>query len=324
MTLEASSPTPAAVASAVPPAVRVAGLSHDYGSRRALAGVSFTVDPGEIFGFLGPNGGGKSTLFRALATLAPIQEGRVEILGHDLSRERRRVRRLLGVVFQSPSVDVHLTVEENLRHQGHLHGLWGRGLALRIVEGLDRFGLAERRRERVGTLSGGLRRRVEIAKALLHRPRLLLLDEPSSGLDPGARRDLWAALESERRRGATVLLTTHFIEEGDRCDRLALLDGGRLVAAGTPAALKASVGGEVVTIEAADAEEVAAELARRLDVETRVRDGRVRFEHARGHELVPRLAEDFPRQIRAVTVALPTLEDAFLKRTGHDLSERDG
>jgi ABC-2 type transport system ATP-binding protein len=275
---------------------------------------------GEVFGFLGPNGGGKTTLFRILATLARPDTGTVRIFGADLAREAREVRRRLGVVFQNPSLDLQLTVRENLVHQGHLYGLTGRDLVARIAAALDRFGLADRAGQRALELSGGLRRRVEIAKALLHAPRLLLLDEPSTGLDPGARRDLWEALEALRAEGVTVLLTTHFMEEGDRCDRLVLLDRGTIVAEGSPAALKEEVGGDVVTLAGPEPEALARDLAARFpDLAPAVRDGTVRLTRERGHELVARLAEAFPQRIDSVTVAHPTLEDVFLRRTGHRL-----
>jgi ABC-2 type transport system ATP-binding protein len=289
-------------------------------SRRALDGVGFAVAPGEIYGFLGPNGGGKTTLFRILATLARPEAGTVRVLDADLATQAREVRRRLGVVFQSPALDIQLTVRENLLHQGHLYGLRGAALAERIGEAVRRFGLADRIEQRALELSGGLRRRVEIAKALLHGPRLLLLDEPSTGLDPGARRDLWETLEALRRDGVTVLLTTHFMEEGDRCDRLTLLDQGRIVAEGAPAALKDEIGGDVITLAGPDPEGLARDLAARYpESRPEVRDGAVRLERERAHEFVARLAEAFPGRIDAVTVARPTLEDVFLHRTGHRL-----
>ncbi len=304
------------------PAVEARRLGFSYRERRALAGLDFRVAAGEIYGFLGPNGGGKTTLFRILATMAPPGEGGVSIFGRDLAREAGTVRRELGVVFQSPSLDPHLTVEENLRCHGNLYGLRGADLAARSAALLERLGLGDRRRDRVKTLSGGLRRRVEIAKALLPRPRLLLLDEPSTGLDPGARRDLWSTLaELRAEQGVTVLLTTHFMEEADRCDRLALLDRGRIVAEGTPAALKEEIGGDVVVVAAQDPEGLCGELASRFGIAAAVRDGQVRFERERAHEFVSRLAEAFPGRIEAVTVARPTLEDVFLHRTGHGLWE---
>jgi ABC-2 type transport system ATP-binding protein len=311
------------------PAVVARGLEYSYRTRRALAGVDFTVAAGEIFGFLGPNGGGKTTLFRILATLLPAQRGTVEVDGLDLAADAAAVRRRLGVVFQSPALDLQLTVRENLLHQGHLYGLAGADLAARIARGLDRFGLAGRARDRAGTLSGGLRRRVELAKALLHQPRILLLDEPSTGLDPGARRDLWDELAALAGAGVTVLLTTHFIEEADRCHRLALLDGGRIVAGGTPAALKEEIGGEVVTAATADPEGLAAALAEAFgdELTPAVHGGTVRFEVPRAHQFVGRLTvalPDWVERIDALTVARPSLEDVFLRRTGHGLhGDRD-
>jgi ABC-2 type transport system ATP-binding protein len=288
--------------------------------------VSFAVEPGEVFGFLGPNGGGKSTLFRILATLVRPDAGSLHVFGADLATRAREIRRGLGVVFQNPSLDLQLTVRENLVHQGHLYGLGGRDLAARIAAGLERFGLAERAGQRARELSGGLRRRAEIAKALLHTPRLLLLDEPSTGLDPGARRDLWDTLAALSGEGVTVLLTTHFMEEGDRCGRLALLSRGTIVAEGTPQALKGEIGGDVITLTGLeiDPATLAGELAAlHPGLDFQVRDGAVRLEHAGGHELAARLAGSLPGRIGAVTVARPTLEDVFLRRTGHRLYEDD-
>jgi ABC-2 type transport system ATP-binding protein len=316
-------PTPGAL-----PAVAAQGVELSYPGRRgaaptqALAGVGFAVAPGEIFGFLGPNGGGKTTLFRILATLARPDRGEIQVFGSDLLREPAAMRRRLGVVFQSPSLDLLLTVAENLTHQGHLYGLHGRDLEARIAEALDRFGLTDRRDQRARELSGGLRRRAEIAKALLHRPGLLLLDEPSTGLDPLARRDLWSTLEELRRNGVTVLLTTHFMEEGDRCDRLALIDRGTVVAEGSPASLKEAIGGDVVTLTGPDPEALARDLAARWpELAPTVQDGAVRIERERGHELVARLMEALTGRVDAVRVARPTLEDVFLQRTGRRLGE---
>jgi ABC-2 type transport system ATP-binding protein len=317
--------------------VEAEGLAFGYRGRRALDGVSFAVPRGAVFGFLGPNGSGKTTLFRLLATLLPLQDGRAAVAGHDLAAEPLAVRRALGVAFQAPSLDLRLTVEENLRHHGHLYGLRGGELARRIGEGLDRFALADRRRDRAESLSGGLRRRVELAKTLLHRPRVLLLDEPSTGLDPRARRELWDVLAGlAGEGGVTVLLTTHFIEEAERCDRLLLLDRGRVVAEGTPEALCREVGGEVVRLAteapgtlAAELEEALAAIgtAARPEVEERG----VRLElprHAGGTgaawETVALLARRLPgweERVAAVTVARPTLEDVFLHRTGRRLDE---
>lgn len=312
-----------------PPAVEARGLRYSYRVRRknkngpsrpALAGVDFTIQPGEIFGFLGPNGGGKTTLFRILATLTRPDEGSLRVFGADLGTQAADVRRRLGVVFQNPSLDLQLTVRENLVHQGHLYGLSGKDLDGRIASALSRFGLTDRAGQKTLELSGGLRRRVEIAKSLLHDPRLLLLDEPSTGLDPGARRDLWETLEGLRSEGVTVLLTTHFMEEGDRCDRLVLLDRGTIVAEGSPAVLKEEIGGDVITLSGPDAEALARDLAARFpDLDPILREGAVVLNRERGHELVARLVEALPGRIDSVTVARPSLEDVFLRRTGHRL-----
>lgn len=297
--------------------VAVEALTHSYGSRRALAGVSFEVGRGEIFGLLGPNGSGKSTLFRILSTMMAPSSGRVVVAGFDVNRNPDAVRRHIGVVFQSQSLDRKLTVEENLRSQGHLYGMSGTRLRDGVESVLGKLGLAERRQELVERLSGGLRRRVEVAKALLHEPEVLLMDEPSSGLDPGARRDLWQHIEDLRRaQGITVLLTTHILEEAERCDRLALLHEGRIVARGTPEELKARIGGDVVVLEAADLEGLGRQIRERFAVEARVVDGLLRVEIANGHRFIAELVEAFPGAVRSVALHKPTLEDVFLDETG--------
>ncbi len=303
-------------------AVLLEQLTHRYGAREALRGVSLAVERGEICGLLGPNGGGKTTTFRILSTALVPTGGRAAIFGHDVVREAAAVRRQIGVVFQYPSLDPQLTVEENLRHQGHLYGLSGRLLAERQRELLARVGLSDRTRELVKTLSGGLRRRAEVAKSLLHRPSLLLLDEPSTGLDPGARRDLWALLkELQARDGVTVLVTTHLMEEAARCDRAAILHQGRLVALGTPAALTAEIGGDVLTVATPSPEALCADIRARFGGAPSVVDGTVRLERSAGHAFVPQLVEAFPGQITSVTIGQPTLEDVFVHHTGHRFTE---
>jgi len=297
--------------------MEVIDLRRRFGAREALAGVSFTVARGELFGFLGPNGGGKSTLFRILATLLPPDGGAARILGHDVTRAPDAVRRRLGVVFQHASIDGKLTVEENLRHHGRLYGLRGPELAGRIDVLLVQLGLAERARELAERLSGGLRRRVELAKGLLPRPAILLLDEPSAGLDPAARRDFLAELRALRdAEGVTVVLTTHHMEEAERCDRVAILDRGRVVALGAPDALKAAVGGDVLVVETPDAEALRDAVRARFGFVGTLVDGALRLEHARAHELVRELVEAFPDVVRSLTYGKPTLEDVFVHATG--------
>jgi len=306
------------------PALVVEGLRYSYGRREALRGVSFRVERGELFGLLGPNGGGKSTLFRILATLQRPSGGRALLLGYDAEREPAAVRARIGVVFQHASVDAYLTVEENLTHHGALWGMPRQTIAERIEVLLARFGLTARRHELVGQLSGGLARRIEIAKGILPRPALLLMDEPSTGLDPAARRELMGQLDELRAsEGTTIVLTTHHMEEAERCDRLALLDRGELVASDTPANLRGRVGGDVVTIRAADLEGLQAHIHETFGIEAARVDGTLRIEHGRGHELVHALVDRFPDAVQSATFGRPTLEDAFIRLTGHALYDEE-
>jgi ABC-2 type transport system ATP-binding protein len=303
----------------IEPVVAVRFLSHSYGDHRALDKVSFSASGNEIFGFLGPNGSGKTTLFRILSTLiAPQYPDQAYLFGIDLATGRRNVRHRIGVVFQSPSLDKQLTAEENLRCHGHLFGLRGSDLAARIDHLLQRVGLSDRRHERVERFSGGMRRRVEIAKGLLNRPDLLLLDEPSTGLDPAARIDLWRLLGDIQKDNCTILLTTHLMDEADRCSRIAILDAGRLIAQGTPTDLKSQIRGDVLTLlvkEPATPAAVAAALKERLGLDAETLDRHVRLEHPAGAQLVPRIIEALPGLIDAVTVGPPTLQDVFVHLT---------
>ncbi len=305
-------------------AVRVSDLRHRYGDREALRGIGFTVAAGEIFGLLGPNGGGKTTLFRLLATLLPVQSGTATLLGKNVATESRSVRQLIGVTFQSPSLDGKLTVTENLKHQSHLYGLSGQTAKSRISELLDRLGLKDRAQDLVDSLSGGLKRRVEVAKSLLHRPRILLLDEPSTGLDPGARHDLWEYLSRLRRdEGTTILVTTHLMEEADRCDRLGILHKGELVAIGMPDELRLSVGGDCLTIQSSDPKSLAEKLTDRFQLTPRQIGESIRIEGNAGHELLRDIVTAFPSEITAISLAKPTLEDVFISRTGHRFWENE-
>jgi ABC-2 type transport system ATP-binding protein len=300
--------------------IQVENLTHRYGDRTALADVSFEVRKGEIFGLLGPNGGGKSTLFRILSTMMAPNSGRAAIAGHDVVREAAAVRRQVGVVFQTQSLDKALTVEENLRAQGHLHGLSGALLGERMARAMERLGLADRRKDLVETLSGGLRRRVEIAKALLHHPLVLLMDEASTGLDPAARRDLSRHIESLREQeGVTILLTTHILEEADRCDRLVLLHQGAIVAQGSPRELRSSIGGDVVVLETNEAESLAGRIEQRFGVRPAALEGRVRVEIPNGHRFITEVVEAFPGAIESVGLHKPTLEDVFVRETGANI-----
>src|SRR5271170_318139 len=297
------------------------GLTHNYGDRLALDRLSFEVQAGEIFGLLGPNGSGKTTLFRILSTLMTPTGGNASIQGFDVARESNKVRQQIGIVFQARSVDIKLTVAENLKHQGNLYGLNGAHLKSRIDDVLGRVGLLDRKGDFVETLSGGMQRRVELAKGLIHSPSILLLDEPSTGLDPGARRDLWQYLETLRdEEGVAILVTTHLMEEAEHCDRLAILNEGKLVALGSPFELKSEIGGDVVTFETtseADAEALAQKIANRFVVSPSVLGNTVRLEREQGHKFVTDVVEAFPGLVEGISVAKPSLEDVFIQRTGH-------
>lgn len=303
--------------SAAAPAISVQDVRFAYGERQALNGLTFSVNEGEIFGLLGPNGGGKSTLFRILSTLLPLQQGTANVGGFDLATQQSAVRQILGVTFQSPSLDRKLTVQENLKHQGHLYGLYGSDLHARMAHALERLGVADRRRELVSKLSGGLQRRVEIAKSLLHRPRLLLLDEPSTGLDPGARIELWRYLRELRQEmSLTIVVTTHLLDEAEDCDRLGVLHEGQMVALDTPDTLRSSVGGDCLTIRSREPERLASDITARFGVAVQRVGDLLRIEHEGGHDLLRDIVAQFGAAITSVTLGKPTLEDVFVQRTG--------
>jgi ABC-2 type transport system ATP-binding protein len=299
-------------------AISVRSISHAYGERPALRDVSFDVRRAEIFGLLGPNGSGKTSLFRILSTLMLPTSGDATIAGASVRQDPAAVRRKIGVVFQAPSVDVKLTAEENLTHQGHLYGLRGAALRNRVSQMLERVALADRAKELVETFSGGMQRRVELAKGLMHRPEVLLLDEPTTGLDPGARIDLWNYLKVLRdSEGVTVLVTTHLMEEAEKCDRLLILSEGQIVAQGTPLELRSQIGGDVVLLEGPDPQSLAARISQRFAAPATVMDGKVRVEITNGHRFAAEVVEAFRGEIQSVSISKPTLEDVFITRTGH-------
>jgi len=308
-------------------AIAINNLVKSFGERRALDGISLSVKRGELFCLLGPNGGGKSTLFRILATLLLPDAGSAEVAGYDVIHNAPAVRARLGVVFQSPSLDGKLTILENLRCGGALYGLRGPELESRIDEALTALSLTDRLNDLVETLSGGLQRRTEIAKCLLIRPEVLLLDEPSTGLDPGARIDLWAALEQLRsKHGVTALCTTHLMEEAARADRVGIVSSGKLVALGTPEELTGAIGGDVLSLGAAKdtgADRLAQLIGRQFDIPASVLEGEVRIEHTEAYVLAAKLAGAFPNEIVSLRIARPTLEDVFIARTGRLFADQD-
>jgi ABC-2 type transport system ATP-binding protein len=311
--------SPAGARQASPaPAVEVLGIGFNYRERQALIDVSFAVTRSEIFGLLGPNGGGKTTLFKLISTLVPLQSGSARVLGHDLGGETVALRRRIGVVFQHPSVDRKLTVAENVECHGRLYGISGRRLNERTAAVLKQLELTTRADDLVETLSGGLQRRVELAKALLHEPELLVLDEPSTGLDPAARREFMHYLAHLRDdKGVTIVLTTHHMEEAERCDRIGVLHQGRLVAIAPPGELKAQVGGDVVVISSPDAQSLSQKISQQMRVRSPLVDGTIRIELSRGHEFVREVVDMFGDEIESVTFGKPTLEDVFVHLTGH-------
>jgi len=281
------------------------------------------VQQGEIFGLLGPNGGGKSTLFNILSTYFPPTSGQVDIFGADLASGVEAVRRQIGVVFQAPGLDGKLTVQENLKHQGHLYGMQGAALAERMKVVLARVDLADRANDFVETLSGGMKRRVELAKGLLHQPKLLILDEPTTGLDPVVRREIWTHLKELQREGTTIALTTHLMDEAEQCDRIAILNRGELVALGKPADLKAEIGGDIISVEADDLNALQTDLQQKFGTASKIIDGTLRIEMEHGHEFIPRLVTAFPGRIRSVSLGKPSLDDVFIRKTGHRFGTED-
>ncbi len=294
----------------------VENLSHRYHDRLALDSFHLHLNRREILGLVGPNGSGKSTLLRILSTIVKPQSGRVEICGYDVLRHPAAVRERIGVVFQSPTLDRLLTVEENLRATAAFYGLSGRKLLARVSEVLALFSLTDRRHEVAQSLSGGLRRRAELARAFLHAPQLLLLDEPSTGLDPSARADFWQALEQLRTEsGTAILLSTHLFEEAERCDSLCFLAEGRRLAEGTPAELTAQVGGDVISLRSPDPALACQTIRESFQLHPAERDGLITLEVQQAHTWIPRLVEALPLLVTEIGFHRPTLADAYRKLT---------
>jgi ABC-2 type transport system ATP-binding protein len=302
--------------------LRLEGLTRRFGERVAVDGLTVDVARGEVFGFLGPNGAGKSTTFHLLTGLLAPDAGRVLLDGREAPPTDGRVRQRLGVVFQDPSLDDKLTALENLKLGAALYGLSGKRAEARIAELLALVELGDRAKEPVERYSGGMKRRLEIARVLLHEPEILVMDEPSRGIDAPTQRRIWEQLlELRRQRRMTILLTTHAPDEAEYCDRIAVLDHGRVIACDTPDVLRAQVGGDVVTLDGEDAEALASDVRARFSLEARVVEGAVVIETPKGHELIPRLVEALPPgRLRAVAMRRPTLADVFVHLTGRGLA----
>lgn len=302
--------------------IKVDSLTHNYDTRCALDNINFTVSTGEILCFLGPNGSGKTTLFKILSTLMSPTSGSVDILGFDLRTEKAAIRKLMGVVFQNPGLDIKLTVRENLLHQGSLYGLSGRSLNIRIAELLERFHITDRANEFVEKLSGGIQRRVDIVKALLHKPKVLLLDEPSSGLDVSVRSQLSQYLsELKKNDNILVMLTTHLLDEADRCTLVGILDKGRLVTFGTPDELKSEIGGDVVIIECEDCKTLCQAIENRYGINPVLTDDCLHIECNNTYAFVRDVVGEFHKQIKTVRFGKPTLADVFIRKTGNPFTE---
>lgn len=297
----------------------VENVSHRYGDLIALESFSMHLNRREIVGLLGPNGSGKSTLLRLLSTISKQQCGKVEVCGFDAAKHPQAVRARIGVVFQTQTLDKLLTIEENLLACGAFHGLSGRGLIDRVRQVMEQLGIDERRHELCKSLSGGLQRRAEIARALLHEPQMLILDEPTTGLDPVARDDFWFAIEGVReRRSTAIVVSTHLFEEAEKCDSLILLSSGVRVAEGTPEELKATIGGQVVELRARDPQAALESLQSQFDAQMRLIDGVIWVEAEQAHRMIPRLVDALPGDVLSIGFHQPTLGDVFRKMTSRE------
>jgi ABC-2 type transport system ATP-binding protein len=307
------------------PAIAVEGLAKRYGDLEAVKGIGFEVAPGEVFGFLGPNGAGKTTTIGMLCTLVRPTGGAGRVAGHDIVGERDEVRRNIGLVFQDPTLDAYLTAEQNLRFHGELYGLPKAAMNERIAQVLRMVDLTDRKDGKVETFSGGMKRRLEIARGLLHSPRVLFLDEPTVGLDPQTRAAIWGYIRQLKdTEDITIFLTTHYMEEAEYCDRIAIIDHGEIVVLDTPGNLKAGVGKDRVQIVTGDDEAAIAALKDRFGIDAGVHEGAVTFAVPSGEAFVPRLFAELGVAIRSVHVARPSLDDVFMNYTGTTIRDAEG
>ena len=305
-------------------AVTVSGLTKTYDAVEAVRGIDFEVAEGEVFGFLGPNGAGKTTTIKILCTLAIPTSGRAEVAGYNVLEARNEVRRNIGLVFQDTTLDGYLSAEQNLRLHAELYGVPREVVAPRIEQVLTMVGLWDRRASRVNTFSGGMKRRLEIARGFLHSPRVLFLDEPTIGLDPQTRRSIWSYIrELKRREDITIFMTTHYMDEAEFCDRIAIMDSGRIIVVDSPEALKASVGTDRVQISTDDDAAALAALRERFGIEATVAEGEVTFGVPAGEQFVPRLFAELGVPILSVSVARPSLDDVFMSYTGTTIRDAE-
>jgi ABC-2 type transport system ATP-binding protein len=307
-----------------PPAIEVHALTKSFGEVQAVRGVDFEVATGEVFGFLGPNGAGKTTTINMLCTLAKPTSGHARVAGHDVVTERDDVRRNIGLVFQDPTLDGYLTAAQNLKLHAELYGVQSDLVAPRMHQVMEMVGLWERKDSTVSTFSGGMRRRLEIARGLMHSPRVLFLDEPTIGLDPQTRRSIWDYIrELKEREEITIFMTTHYMDEAEWCDRIAIMDHGEIVALDSPEALKAGIGTDRVTIHTDDDQGAIAALKRQFEIDAQISEGAVVFGVAAGEQFVPRLFAELEQPIRSVSVSRPTLDDVFMSFTGTTIRDAE-
>src|ERR671936_2549956 len=298
--------------------IQARGLSKSYGPIQAVRGIDLEVQQGEVFGFLGPNGAGKSTTIGMLCTLLKPTAGQASVAGIDVVRDPGGVRRRIGLVFQDPSLDDQLTARENLELHGRIYGVAAALRTQRIAELLEVVELADRADSLVRTFSGGMKRRLEIARGVLHHPEVLFLDEPTLGLDPQTRKHIWDYLNALRKReGVTLFMTTHYMDEAEFCDRIAIIDRGAIVALGTPTELKGRIGGDVITLAVADVPAATREVQERFGIAPLAANGTLRIEVPDGAAFLPRLVRELPMPISTVSLSRPSLDDVFLKLTGH-------
>ncbi len=306
------------------PAIVVRELTKDFGEVKAVRGVDFEVATGEVFGFLGPNGAGKTTTINMLCTLAKPTTGSATVAGHDVVTERDDVRRNIGLVFQDPTLDGYLTGEQNLKLHAELYGVQSQLVVPRMRQVMTMVGLWDRKDSPVATYSGGMRRRLEIARGLMHSPRVLFLDEPTIGLDPQTRRSIWTYIrELKQREEITIFMTTHYMDEAEWCDRIAIMDHGEIVALDAPETLKEQVGTDRVTIHTDDDQAAIAAIRERFGIEAKVSEGAVTFGVPGGEEFVPRLFAELGIPIKAVSVSRPTLDDVFMSYTGTSIRDAE-
>ncbi len=306
------------------PIIEVEQLTKRFGTLTAVDSVSFTVAEGELFAFLGPNGAGKTTTINVLCTLLRPAGGRASVNGFDVVTQRSDVRRSIGLVFQDSTLDEYLTAEQNLRFHAYAYRVPRQVCEQRIGELLELVELSDRRKSRVRTFSGGMKRRLEIARGLLHSPRVLFLDEPTLGLDPQTRRHIWEHILALRKQhGLTIFLTTHYMDEAEVAERVGIIDHGRIVALDTPDHLKDAMGGDVITIEARDNDAAAAELGQKFGVTPARENGALSFSVPHGDKVLPRIIRSLESPVDAVGLRRPTLEDVFLRLTGHAIREQE-